>query len=99
MIVQTPGRSAHFRVALCPVLDEGGDAGDTFADHKLVDIVRAFVGVDRFEIVHVAHDHAVVHDAVCAQDFPGEAGGFACHPDTVHFEHGDVRWMDPAEVL
>ena len=57
-------------------LDEGGDAGDFFADHQFVDVVGAFVGVDGFEIVHVAHDAVVVDDAVGAEDVAGFARGF-----------------------
>ena len=47
-------------------LHERGNAGDALADDQLVNVVRALVGVHALEIVHVAHDAVVVHDAVGA---------------------------------
>ena len=52
------------------------DAGDSFTDDQLVYVVGAFVGEDGFEIVHVAHDGIVVHDAVGAENVAGLARGF-----------------------
>lgn len=49
--------------------------------------MRAFVGGNRFEIVHVAHDAVVVHDPVGAEDVSRFAGTFEADPDVVHFEH------------
>src|SRR5262249_27058484 len=57
------------------------DAGDFFADYEFVDVVGAFVGVDGFEIVHVAHDAVVVDDAVGAEDVAGFAGGVESDAD------------------
>jgi hypothetical protein len=34
------------------------------ADHQLVNVLGAFVRLHRFEIAHVPHDRAFVHDAV-----------------------------------
>src|SRR5713226_10674986 len=50
---------------------KGGNAGDLLTDHQTMDVVRAFVGVHRFQVVHVAHDAVIVHDAVGPQDFAG----------------------------
>src|SRR6267143_5104603 len=75
-------------------LYEGGDAGYALADDELVDVVRAFVGGDAFEIVHVAHDGVIVDEAVGAENI----AGFACRLEgdghVVHLEHGDVRVID-----
>src|SRR2546426_1653339 len=42
--------------------DKCGNAGDALADHQLVDVVRALVGRNGFEVRHVAHDAVIVHD-------------------------------------
>ena len=43
-----------------------GDSSDALADHQGVDVVGAFVGFDRFEVAHVAHDGVFVDDAAIA---------------------------------
>src|SRR5260370_2106223 len=75
-------------------LDVGGDAGDFFADHQFVNVVGAFVGENAFEIVHVAHDAVVVHDAVGAENVARFAGDLQSDGDVVHFQHGNVRRID-----
>ena len=39
----------------------------------------------------MAHDAVIVHDAVCAENFAGPAGGLAGDPHVIHFHHG---WTD-----
>src|SRR5712675_1996489 len=75
-------------------LHEGGDAGYALAYYEFVDVVRAFVGGDAFEIVHVAHDGVIVDDAVGAENVAGFAGGLKGDGDVIHLEHGDVRVID-----
>src|ERR1700740_2506953 len=41
---------------------------NALADDQAMNVVRALVGVDRFEVVHVAHDAVVVNDAVGSQN-------------------------------
>src|SRR5579875_2039095 len=50
-------------------LRERRNAGDVLADDQPLDIVRAFVRVHRFEVVHVAHHTVIIHDPVRAQQF------------------------------
>src|SRR6267154_4745787 len=72
-------------------LHKGGDAGYALADYELVDVVRAFVSGDAFEIVHVAHDGVIIDDAIRAEDVASFAGGLKGDGNVVHLEHGDVR--------
>ena len=64
-----------------------------------MDVVRALVGVHRFEVVHVAHDAVIVHDSIRAQDIPRLARRFHRHPHIIHFQHGDVRGVQAAFVF
>src|SRR5216684_7112855 len=80
-------------------LYKGGNAGDFFSDDEFVNVVGAFVGVNAFEVVHVAHDAVIVDDAVGAEDVAGLAGGFKRDGDVVHFQHGDVRGVGLAFVF
>jgi hypothetical protein len=43
------------------------DSRHPFADHQLVNMLGAFVSLNRFQIAHVAHDGIFIHDAVGAQ--------------------------------
>src|SRR6187397_3085469 len=47
---------------------EGAEAGEQASDHQGVDLLGAFVGDDRFEVGHVAHDRILQRDAVRAED-------------------------------
>ncbi len=49
------------------VLPVGGNASYSFANDQRVDMICTFVGLDGFEIAHVAHDGIFVHDAVGAE--------------------------------
>ena len=86
-----PAESWRVSPGTSDALNKGGDAGDALADDQAMNVVGALVGVDGFEVVHVAHDAVIVHDAVGAQDVARLAGGFQGHPHVVHFQHGDVR--------
>ena len=35
---------------------ENGNTGNGTAQYQRMDIVRAFIGIDRFQVQHVAHD-------------------------------------------
>src|SRR3970282_2062226 len=80
-------------------LEVGGNARDPLTDDQTVDVVRAFVRVDGFEVVHVAHDAVVVHDTIGAQDVAGLPRGLESHPDIVHLEHRDLREVGAATVF
>src|ERR1700730_14548541 len=69
----------------------GGNASNALADHQAMYVMCALVSVDRFEVVHVAHDAVIVDDAVGSQDIARLAGRFHRHPYVVHLQHGDVR--------
>src|SRR5258708_2015104 len=90
-LVQT---NAACRAATKRKLDECGDAGYALADYELVDVVRAFVGGDALEIVHVAHDGVIVDDVVGAENVAGFARGLKGDGDVVHLQHGNVRVID-----
>src|SRR3972149_2385589 len=60
-------------------LEIGGNARDPLTDDQTVDVVRAFVRVDGFEVVHVAHDAVVVHDTIGAQDVAGLPRGLGAN--------------------
>ena len=45
---------------------EGRNTGDLRSDNQAVNVVRAFVCVDRLDIQHVADYRVVVDDSVCA---------------------------------
>jgi len=80
-------------------LDERGDASDPFPDDQLVNVVRAFIGENAFEIVHVAHDAVIVDDAVGAKDVPGLARDFQSDVYIIHLQHGDVCGVQLAVVF
>src|SRR3954465_10105356 len=56
--------SAKLDACCCLV---GVDAGDVGADDQRMNVVRALVGLHRFQVHHVAHDWIIVHDAVRAE--------------------------------
>lgn len=47
-------------------LAKGVDAGDLLAEHQRVNVVRAFIGLDRLEVAHVAHHRVGGGNAVGA---------------------------------
>jgi hypothetical protein len=53
---------------------EGGDPGLGAAEDQGVDVVGAFVGIDRFEVHHVADHVVLVGDAVAAVHVAGGPG-------------------------
>ena len=68
---------------------EGLDAGDGAAEDEAVDVVGAFVGVDGFEVLGVAHDVELGGDAVAAVDVAGGAGDVEGLAAVVALEEGD----------
>src|SRR5262245_48714450 len=75
------------------------EAGDVFSDRQRVDFVRALVGVDRFEVAHVAHDRIIGCDAVRAQDAARRPRAFERHRHVVHFRHRDVNRLHHARIF
>src|SRR3970040_2428962 len=69
---------------------ESVDAGDVRPDDEGMDVVRALVGLHRFQVHHVAHDGIVVGDAVGAQDVARQARALQRHPNVVLLGHGDM---------
>src|SRR5689334_176215 len=53
---------------------EGGNAGLGATQYQGVDVVGAFIGVDRFQVHHVADHVVLVGDAVAAVHVAGGAG-------------------------
>src|ERR1700720_4519719 len=41
----------------------GRNSRNAFANDQAMDIMRAFIGVNRFEVVHVTHDAVIVDDS------------------------------------
>src|SRR5258707_15279398 len=66
---------------------KGGNAGDFFSDSEFVNVVGAFVSVNAFEVVHVAHDAVIVDDAVGAENVARFARGFKGDTNFVNFQH------------
>src|SRR6266481_1166879 len=53
---------------------ERRDAGLRPPEDEGMNVVRAFIGVDRLEIHHVADDVILVRDAIAAVHVPGDPG-------------------------
>src|ERR1700737_4868493 len=56
---------------------------NALADNQRMDVVRAFVGLYRLQIHHVAHDGIVVGHAVGAENVARKAGALAPLPPIV----------------
>ena len=69
-----------------------------------MDIVRALVSIDRFQVGHMPHRVVLDENSVCAQKSPGLAGDVAGHIDVGAFSQGDLlrchraRVLEPAEL-
>ena len=50
-----------------------------------------FVGVDAFQVRHMAHDGIFIQDAVGAKNRAGLAADFQSHVHVVHLRHADLR--------
>src|SRR6266850_1181655 len=81
------------------ILNKRGDAGNSLADHELVNVVCAFVGIHALEVVYVPHDAVIVHDAVGAENVARLARGIQRNRHVVHFQHRDVRRIHLAVIL
>src|ERR1700693_5598540 len=62
-----------------------GNTGNALADDQAMNVVRALVGVHRFEIVHVAHDAVIVDDAIGAPKIRALGGPSLCHNPRLSF--------------
>ena len=78
---------------------EGVNPGDGRPDDQRMDVVGTLVGLDRFQIHHVAHDGVVVGDAVGAEDVAREPCALQRHPDVVPLSHRDVVMLGLAFVF
>src|SRR6266852_389633 len=68
-----------------------GNTRNSFSDDQAMDIMRAFIGVNRFKIVHMPHDAVVVDDSVGAENVASLTSGFHSDPHIIHLQHRDVR--------
>ena len=68
---------------------EGAEAGDGAAHDEGVDVVRAFVGVDRLEVRGVPHHLEFGRDTVAAMHVAGDAGDLQRFPAIVALHHAD----------
>jgi len=64
-----------------------------------MNIVRALVGEDGFQVAHVAEDGVFVGDAIGAQDVARGAGHVERHLDVIALEHGDVGEVGAALIF
>src|SRR3546814_5525105 len=55
------------------VVSECWNAGDRTPDNQSMDVVGAFIGVDRLKILGVPHHIVLGRDTVTAQHVPGDA--------------------------
>ena len=62
-----------FALSTVEPLLERVDPRNALPDNQRVHVVRAFVGLHRLQVQHVAHDGVVVGDAVGSEDVAGEA--------------------------
>src|SRR5204862_1614884 len=65
------------------------DSGLGAAEDQRMDVVRALVGVDRFQIHHMADHMEFVMDAVAAMHVAGEAGDIERLAAIVALQHRD----------
>src|SRR5690242_5714055 len=56
------------------------NAGNAFSNDQAMDVMRALVGVNGFEVVHMPHDAVIVYDSVGAQNVASFARSFHGHP-------------------
>src|SRR5207247_10484315 len=78
---------------------ESVEARDVPAHDEGVDVVGAFVGVDRLQIHHVPDDRLLVDDARRAQDVAGHARRVEGHLDIVPLRQGELLGPRLALVL
>ena len=62
-------------------LPVSGNAGDPFPDNQRVNVIGALVGLDCFEVRHVAHDGVLGHDAVGTRPESRSEFMRVSHPD------------------
>src|SRR5260370_2478300 len=82
-----------------PFASKRADPSNVFAQNQRVNIVCAFVSLDRFQVHHVAHDGIIVGDAVAAENIAGHTRALQRHPHIVALDHGDVLMTNPAGVF
>ena len=58
-----------------------------------MDIVRAFVSVDRLEVHAVSDDMVLVRDAVASQSITASTGNVQCFAAVVSFDEGNHFWQ------
>ena len=63
---QIPWNDSRMRIPSLQVASEGLNAGNVPSQNQIVNVVGAFVGLDRFQIVHVSHDWVFAGHSVCA---------------------------------
>src|SRR5438105_8363619 len=80
-------------------LTESGDARDLLTKNEGVHVVRAFVGIHRFEVCQMAHRLILREDAVRSQQASGFAGNIGGHIDVVTLSERNLLWTRLPVVL
>jgi hypothetical protein len=84
------GQNRRVPLLRCAPLDEGAQAGDSFADDERIHLARPFVGVDRFGIRDKAANMIVKENAVTAEQLAGIADGLAAFDRAERFRQRGV---------
>src|SRR5260370_15874047 len=87
-------RFLQFKNNLFRLKSERVGAGDVRAYDERVDIVSTLIGLDRFQVHHVAHYGVVIGDSIGPEDVAGHAGALQGHPDVVALGHGDMLMLN-----
>ena len=77
-------------VATLTVLQNAAMPGDVLANDQRMNVMRAFIGLHRLQVHHVAEDWILVGDTVAAQNVAAHARALQRHPDVVPLGHRDV---------
>jgi len=67
-----------------------GNAGDALADHQRVDVIGTFIGLDGFEVAHVAHERLLVRDSVRAEKIASHSSTIERHGRIIALQHRNV---------
>ena len=77
---------------------ECGNASECSTKDERVHIVRAFIGVDGFQIHHVPHDLIFIADAITAVHISGMARNIKRFSDIVTLDERDHLRREPAFI-
>ena len=74
-------------------------AGNIATERQPVDILGAFVGINRFKVEEVPDNRILIRDAVPAENVPSEPRGVQRGRNIVHLGHANLVWPHCARVL